>query len=100
MLPFVPAFHFPSEHRAAARIPTIRGAISLHVRRMDGEFRMEIDLPASMSARVMVPAGDSGTTVVEVDGKSWPARMEGRFLVVDPVGSGRHVVSARRGSGA
>jgi len=77
---------------ARAKVPTIRGTVGVEFERCEGEFVLEVEIPANCSARVVLP----GSGVVEMDGAVVEGELTDRGVEVDPVGSGRHRL-VRRG---
>jgi alpha-L-rhamnosidase len=75
---------------AAGKAPTDCGDIVVSWERQDGRFAMRITLPANVQARVCVPGGSEPGTAVLVDGVATNGRADGRYLVIEDVGSGTH----------
>jgi hypothetical protein len=82
--------------RAEGVTPTVRGPITAAFGTADaGRMDLAVDVPASTSARVALPAPEGGEDTLYVDHKPRPATREGTALTVD-LGSGCHVVSTHR----
>jgi len=79
-----------------ATMPTIRGPVKIsfgsdHA----GSFVLEVEIPANTTARVALPCLNDDKPVVLVDGKPVEAELAGNFVVVDPVGSGKHILERK-----
>lgn len=82
--------------RVRGAVPTIRGPVQVAVENeKGGPFKVSVDVPVNMTARIAVPRRDHSTTTVTLDGGQKDAQVEGDFLFLDGVGSGPHVVTAR-----
>ena len=81
--------------RAEARVPTIRGPVDVRFENGADVFRLEVRLPANMSARVALPRRAKHGSIVQVDGRSMRGQADGQFIVVDGIGAGRHVLEVR-----
>ena len=77
------------EH-ASLDLPTIRGTVHEDFRSSSDRFVLQVILPANTTAEVDLPDLGSGDLGVMVDGVARQAKRDGRFLVVDAVGSGSH----------
>ena len=75
---------------ASGQAPTDRGDILVSWERQDGRFSMRVTLPANVQARVCVPRGNGPGTAVLVDGIATRGRADGRYLVIEDVGSGTY----------
>lgn len=76
---------------AEAVVPTIRGSIRLRFDNQEGNpFQMELELPANITARVALPAGKQSSTTVLCDNKRIKGYNDGRHIVIDNIGSGKH----------
>lgn len=75
---------------AQGRVPTERGEIFVRWENKRQRFEMTVELPVNVEAKVCLPRGAASDARVMVDGVSVEAGMEGNFVVVDGVGSGRH----------
>jgi hypothetical protein len=98
--------------RAAITLPTIRGSIRLNCTGSAERFVADLELPANTRADVYLPRLDAKSrTVFEAKPPLSPdrasdrepykrlsARVEGDFLVLEGVGSGRHVLVSRPSS--
>ncbi|MBD3184491.1 Bacterial alpha-L-rhamnosidase, partial [Candidatus Poribacteria bacterium] len=79
------------EH-ARAKIPTIRGTVNvIFQKNHENSYRLEIDIPANTTAKVVLPCKDIDNTGIKMDGKIINAKMEDEYAVIDPLGSGKHV---------
>jgi hypothetical protein len=76
-----------------ARIPTIRGPVSVVMTHESGRsIALELGIPANSTACVMLRGWARAQSEVWVDGHPRPATTRGGDLLVDPVGSGEHTV--------
>jgi len=77
-------------------MPTIRGPVKVSFENNHAEsFVLEVEIPANTTARVALPCMNDGKPVVLLDAKPVEAELEGNFVVVDPVGSGKHILERR-----
>jgi len=72
-------------------LPTDKGDIKVEWMRDSKVFRLILEIPDNVRAEVHIPKYRSATDKVEVDGRSVLAKLMGEFLLVEDVGSGRHV---------
>jgi hypothetical protein len=77
--------------RATIELPTVRGAVKLKCSASPELFTADLDLPANTSAQLYLPRLNTAADRVREGGNIVPARVEGKFLVVDHVSSGRHL---------
>ena len=76
---------------AEMTLPTIRGPVTVSVtNEPDRSFRLEMEVPANTTARVVLPNPDPSRPTIVFDGHSTRAVAQGDRLIIDPVGSGRH----------
>ena len=79
--------------KADITVPTIRGPINARFENnRTVSFTLEVDIPCNATARIALPC--TGTTVL-LDGEAVEYELEGNFAVVDPVGSGKHILIRR-----
>ncbi|WP_433472735.1 family 78 glycoside hydrolase catalytic domain [Spirillospora sp. CA-142024] len=84
----------------SGRVPTIRGPVSVALNRDDG-YRLDVDVPPSTSARIVVELGDDDPGAFHVTGpharapRATGQDATGRLLTIGPVGSGRTVIRRR-----
>jgi hypothetical protein len=72
-------------------LPTVRGTIHVDfASARDRAFDLNIHLPANVEAVVYMPALGSQDPGVLIDGRRVEGAIEGEFIVLDNVGSGRH----------
>lgn len=77
---------------AKISLPTISGTVGVHLEQQFGEkIRLFVDLPANMTARVLLPIPGTGNVNVMVDDKRVDPVLTGAFVVVNSVYSGRHI---------
>lgn len=76
----------------SVKVPNIKGYIYMDIDTSKSGYvtDMSVTLPANTTAKVYVPAENTGTDLLIVDGVSTTATREGDYLVVDNVGSGKH----------
>jgi hypothetical protein len=77
---------------ASLDLPTIRGTIHVDFEASPDSFAVGVEIPANVRARVHLPAGSRADDVVRVDGVPRSARRQGDDLVVEPIGSGKHLI--------
>ncbi|WP_019634189.1 family 78 glycoside hydrolase catalytic domain [Actinomadura atramentaria] len=85
--------------RAAGRVPTIRGPVSVALeRRNPRAYRLDVDVPPGVTARVVVETGTDDPRAYRVAGPHANARrttgsdVTGGLLTIGPVGSDRTTV--------
>jgi len=77
--------------QASLNLPTIRGTIGVDITAAQAEsFVLNVNLPANTRAVVFLPRLGSTSRDVLMDGKRVAGTLNGEFVVVDDVGSGRH----------
>ena len=74
---------------AKAKVPTIRGPVWVSVQQNEQEYTLDVTVPANSVATVYVPHFTESDTVF-FDDDDVRARVDGKFLVLDNVGSGDH----------
>ena len=78
---------------AEMTLPTIRGAIHISVENFpDATFKLKLKVPGNTTARVAMPRGDKASLTVLLDGKPVRGDVEGKFVWIDPIGSGEHIL--------
>jgi alpha-L-rhamnosidase len=77
------------EH-ASLDLPTIRGTVHVDLKSSPERFVLNTRLPANTTAKVYLPDLGGGGPEVTVDGVKRQAVREGKFLLIEPVGSGPH----------
>ena len=78
--------------RASMTLPTIRGSIKTRFESSQDEFALEVEIPANTTARVALPCMGDAAPAVLLDGEPAKFELDGDFAVVDPVGSGKHIL--------
>jgi hypothetical protein len=76
---------------ASLDLPTIRGAIHTEFESSPERFLLKVRLPGNTSADVYLPRL-AGAKDVKVDGVLRECRIDGRFLVIEGIGSGSHCI--------
>ena len=74
----------------SGRLPTERGDVQVSWQRGADRFRLTLDLPVNMQARVCLPKLDRLDAAVCVDGVEVIGVVEGNYVAVDDIGSGTH----------
>lgn len=83
------------EH-ARVRLPTIRGPIEAEIQRpTPASFTLRVQLPANVTAEILVPAPPDPAGEVVCDGQVVRGRREGKHLAIGEVGSGAHTIAWR-----
>jgi alpha-L-rhamnosidase len=77
---------------AEGRVPTDRGDLHVRWEYQAGRVALRMTLPANVRARVCVARGAVPELSLTVDGQPVAAEPEGRYLVVDGIGSGSHII--------
>ncbi len=76
-----------------AKIPTIRGDVKVQIENNSGgEFMLDVEIPVNTSVRIELPRGKTADASISVDGKPIVGQIEGNFLVVPYLGSGKHTL--------
>ncbi len=76
--------------RAGGTVPTERGEISIHWEQAEDRFALTVSLPVNVRTRVCVPGGADAGPQLTVDGASVTGAADGRYVIVENVGSGMH----------
>lgn len=83
-----------SLEQVSGTMPTIRGPVHVSLKNQKTQpFELRIDIPANMTARVGLPARSGQSTMLLVDGKRVDAKLEGRYLFVDNIDPGAHILT-------
>jgi len=83
--------------RASLDLPTVRGTIGVDITAAQAEsFALNVRLPANTRAVVFLPRLGSTSRDVLMDGKRIAGTLNGEFVVIDDVGSGRHRLERRK----
>lgn len=76
---------------AEMMLPTIRGPIRIRFEnRPNAMFVLEMEIPANTTARVALPRRGNDVPTILLDDRPIRSELEGKFVWIDPVGSGRH----------
>lgn len=74
-------------------MPTIRGPIKVRFENNQPlSFVLKVEIPANTEARIALPCPDNVKPVVLLDSKETKANLEGNFVIVDSVSSGKHIL--------
>ncbi|MGZ4961484.1 MAG: alpha-L-rhamnosidase-related protein [Limisphaerales bacterium] len=73
-------------------VPTIRGAIELSVQIHDGDMDLSLQIPATITATVMLPTTNKA---IILDGKTVSGSRSNQWLVLKNVSAGSHEIRAR-----
>ena len=78
-------------------LPTVRGTIHVDFAfAKDSSFALNVRLPANVEAVLYLPSLGIKSPDVIVDGKRTAGKVEGKFVVLDDVGSGKHHFERRK----
>ncbi len=82
---------------AKGKLPTIRGPIEVAVtNELSKPYQVAITLPANVTANVMLPSFGNSSVSVLLDGKPVQGRVYGNTIIIEPVGSGKHLLQRER----
>ena len=85
-----------SLERAAIKHPTIRGEILVSFENSPGKsFQLEVTIPANTTTDVYLPFISKSQTML-MDGEKTGYKQDGKFLVVENVGSGKHYFTVKK----
>jgi alpha-L-rhamnosidase len=76
---------------ASGTVTTDKGVIELAWKRDTKKYELTLICPVNVNAEVFIPKGTSASTTVKVDGKELKANVKGNYLVIENVGSGKHI---------
>ena len=82
----------------SAQVPTIRGPVEVVLQQSQERCRLEVTIPANVTAEVLLPARQADTLTVDSDLVQDPKRL-GRCIVLPEIGSGSHVIEVKRAAG-
>ncbi len=83
-----------SLEKAEIKLPTIRGTIELRFQQVSGErFELFFTTPANTQSEVWMPLPAKKCQIL-MDGVEVKARINGKFAIIDTVGSGSHAITA------
>jgi len=82
----------PKLASASGRLPTERGDVRVSWQRGADRFRLTLDLPVNVQARVCLPKLDRLNASVCVDEVEGTGVVDGNYVVVDDIGSGTHTL--------
>ena len=72
-------------------VPTDKGDIQVAWEIKSKTYQLTLNSPNNVTAEVYIPKGNSTTNEVTVDGKIITAKPTGNYLLIENVGSGKHV---------
>ena len=76
---------------ASGTVTTDKGLIELAWKRDAKKYELILTTPVNVGAAVYIPKGNSVSAIVKVDGKEVTATVKGNYLVIENVGSGKHI---------
>jgi hypothetical protein len=76
----------------AIKMPTIRGAIELSMRKEMGSNTFEFSIPVNMTVKFILPRNCDGFRNVTIDGKRVTVQRDGSVRYIEPIGSGDHTL--------
>jgi alpha-L-rhamnosidase len=76
---------------ASGTVTTDKGLIELAWKRDAKKYELTLTSPVNVTAEVYIPKGTSVSNTVKVDGKEVAAVVKGNYLVIEKVGSGKHI---------
>jgi len=76
---------------ASGTVSTDKGEIELSWKRDAKEYELALTIPVNVTAEVYILKGSLLSTTVKVDGKDVAATLKGKYLVIENVGSGKHI---------
>lgn len=74
-------------------VPTIRGSVSVQVTESPTSFSLVAGIPGNVDATIMLPAMGTTNVFVREDGNLVAGTLVKNWLVINNVGSGRHVIT-------
>lgn len=77
---------------ASGSVPTVKGPVGVAITRSEQRYQLALILPSNTQSCVQIPWPKGKKCQVSLDGEPCLTRMEGQFVVLDPVGSGPHVI--------
>ncbi len=78
--------------RVSGVVPTIRGPVEILADNSPTDFRLALNIPGNMLARVLIPTKGLATPRLLVDGVSIAAAVENGYLVVENLRGGKHAI--------
>ena len=76
---------------ASGTVTTDKGLIELGWKSEAKKYELTLTSPVNVTAEVYIPKGTSTSATVKVNGKEVKAIVRGNYLVIENVGSGKHV---------
>jgi len=81
---------------AKGKVPTVKGPVMVDWKQTPGEFRMTLELPAGVTARVGLPSGETNRQPsIMLDSKGVKFEQGDETVFVDGIGPGQHEVVLR-----
>jgi alpha-L-rhamnosidase len=77
---------------AAGTIPTDHGNISVHWKHTQSSYKLQLDLPVNVTARIAIPGGNTDCAAVYLDGTVKKGTMLNNYIVIENIGSGEHTI--------
>lgn len=75
-------------------VPTIKGPVAIKIDNDGKSYVVDLDTPANMIARVLIPVGPKGTLTLNGEPIKAAKDASGKFFVLDGIGSGHKVFKA------
>lgn len=83
-------FHGKLTH-VSGIVPTDKGDIQVAWEIKSNSYQLTLNSPNNVTAEVYLPKGSSTSNEVSVDGKTLTAKSVGNYLLIENVGSGKHI---------
>jgi len=75
---------------ASLKMPTVKGEVGVTIENRNSSYKLTVKVPANTTAKVCVPALNNSDNIVQFDNSSIVGKREGKFIIIDNVGSGEH----------
>ena len=72
-------------------VPTDKGDIQVAWEMKSKTYQLTLNSPNNVTAEVYIPKGSSTSNEVTVDGKTVTAKPSGNYLLIENIGSGKHI---------
>jgi len=82
---------------AEMKLPTIRGSVVVRFENYSKRpFILEVEIPEETTARIDIPQLAHADTNVVVDGRLVQGMLNGKFVTIDKLGPGHHIIKRER----